>query len=270
MTFNGPRRQLTLLDCVSIILGIVIGAGIYETTPLIAAALPGPVTFMLVWLLGGLLSLAGALCYAELATTYPGEGGDYLYLRRAYGGVAGFLFAWMEFWVVQPANIGAMAFIFARYWGQLVPSQSGGGGLLAAATAVIILTLMNVLGVRGGKYTQNALTAAKVAGLAAVIAAGFLAPGTRAEDAGAPLIEPDPGLALILVLFAYGGWRNISYVAAEVIEPDRNLLRALVRGVLGITIIYVAVNLAYLNVLGYAGTRASQSIATDVVTPLLG
>ncbi|MBI2994125.1 MAG: amino acid permease [Gammaproteobacteria bacterium] len=268
---SGPRRQLTLFDSVSIIVGIVIGAGIYQTTPLIAAALPGPLVFMAFWLLGGLVSLAGALCYAELATTYPGAGGDYLYLTRAFGRGAGFLFAWMHFWIVQPANIGALAFIFARYWWQLMPAQPDShGDLLAASAAVAVLTLINVSGVREGKYTQNVLTVAKVGGIAVVCLAGFLAPGAPGTQSSGPLTEPDPGLALILVLFAYGGWSNISFVAAEVIDPNRNLLRALLWGTIGITLIYVLVNLAYLDVLGYEGARSSQSIATDVVTPLLG
>ncbi|MBI2969256.1 MAG: amino acid permease [Gammaproteobacteria bacterium] len=267
-----PRRQLTLLDSSSIILGIVIGAGIYETTPLIAQSLPGAGMFMLFWLLGGLVSLAGALCYAELATTYPGEGGDYLYLGRACGARTGFLFAWMEFWVVQPANIGALAFIFARYWGQVVPSHAGTSGyLLSAGGPVLILTLINILGVRQGKYAQNLLTAVKVAGLAAVCLAGLLVSQRPATAAVGPVTGgTDPGIAMILVLFTYGGWRNISYVAAEVIDPTRNILRALVWGTLGITAIYLFVNLAYLHALGYAGAGASQSIARDVVTPLLG
>lgn len=269
-----PKRQLTLLDSISIIVGVVIGAGIYETVPSIAQSVSGPTTFMLVWLVGGLMTLVGALCYAELATAYPEEGGDYIYLTRAFGRRMGFLFSWMMFWVVRPANIGAMALIFAHYAAQFVPSPWTAGGLLPFATAAVLaLTAVNVLGVRSGKYTQNALTAVKVAGLAAVCGSGlvlaFLHESPPAAAAPATF-KPDLALAMILVLYTYGGWRNICFVAAEVIDPERNLLRSLFWGSVGVTLLYLLTNLAYLLALGFTGMAGTPSIAADVVSPLLG
>jgi amino acid transporter len=121
-----PRRQLTALDTTSIIVGIIIGAGIFETTPVVAANVPGPMALLGIWLAGGLVALVGALCYAELTTTYPRSGGDYVFLTRAYGRGTGFLFAWAEYWIVRPGNVGAMAYVFARYAHQLWPLGTSG------------------------------------------------------------------------------------------------------------------------------------------------
>ena len=170
-----PRRQLTLFDALSIIVGIVIGAGIYETTPLIAKSLAQPAWLIGIWVLGGLISLVGALCYAELATTYPEEGGDYIFLTRAYGSRMGFLFAWAGFWLVKPANIGAIAFIFARYAQKVMPLDLGNYNFIGyAIAAIIILTIVNICGVQSGKWTQNLLTTTKVLGLLMVAVVGLL------------------------------------------------------------------------------------------------
>ena len=268
-----PRPQLTLLDATCIIVGIVIGAGIYETTPLIAGAVTTPMWLILIWLLGGLLSLIGALCYTELTTHYPEEGGDYIFLTKAYGRRMGFLFAWAGFWLVRPANIGAIAFIFAHYAQQIVPLHGGGNEFtIYAGAAVIVLTLFNITGVQSGKWTQNVLTAAKVLGLLLVIAVGLLivVPPEPAVIDQRLLPESNFYLALILVLFTYGGWSNISYVAAEVIHPRENLLRSLVIGTVLITCIYTVVNLAFLRTLGMDGMSTSSAIASDMVEIAFG
>ena len=268
-----PKKQLTLIDALSIIVGIVIGAGIYETTPLIARSLAQPVWFIGFWILGGIISLIGALCYAELTTTYPEEGGDYVFLTRAYGRKMGFLFAWAGFWLVKPANIGAIAFIFARYAQQVLPLQLGAYDFIFyAITAIVILTIVNIAGVQSGKWTQNLLTLAKVLGLLMIIVIGLLIvmPNTHTTDQGRPFHETDIYLAMILVLFTYGGWSNISYVAAEVIEPQKNILRSLVFGTCLVTLIYVLINLAFLYALGITGMMNSSSIASDVVRLAFG
>lgn len=268
-----PRQQLTLFDATCIIVGIVIGAGIYETTPLIAGAVATPHWLILIWLLGGLLSLIGALCYAELATHYPEEGGDYVFLTRAYGRRMGFLFAWAGFWLVRPANIGAIAFIFAHYAQQIVALPATGNEfMIYAGATVIILTLFNITGVQSGKWTQNVLTAAKVLGLLLVIAVGLLivVPPEPAVTDQRLLPESNFYLALILVLFTYGGWSNISYVAAEVIHPRKNILRSLIIGTVSITGIYLLVNLAFLRTLGLDGMSASPANASDMVQITFG
>lgn len=269
-----PTRQLTLFDSVCIIVGIIIGAGIYRTTPDIASCVPSTSALVTVWLLGGLLSLLGGLCYAELATTYPHAGGDYVFLTRAYGRRMGFLFAWSELWIVRPGSIGMMAFIFAQYACELLPGLSRHSRIaemLLAGAAVTVLTFINVLGIREGKWTQNLLTTLKVLSLALIFFVGMvLVPGTSASageavQATAAPLESNFRLAMILVLFTYGGWNEMAYVAAEVKNPHRNILRALILGTLAVTAIYVLVTLAFTRGLGFDGVRASKAVASDLL-----
>src|SRR5437762_389498 len=215
---NDPQpiqAQLGLWDAVSIIIGIVIGAGIYETPPLIFKMVPGPWWGMGVWALGGLLSLAGALCYAELASTYPRSGGDYVYLTRAFGPWLGFLFGWAQLVVIRTGNIGMMAYVFADYairlwdFGQGEPRRLDATQVtfVYAVVAVTVLSVLNILGVVFGKGTQNVLTAAKVLGLGGILVAGFLSPA----GVSAPVKESNGvslGLAMVLVLYTYGGWND--------------------------------------------------------------
>jgi basic amino acid/polyamine antiporter, APA family len=261
------RRQLSLWDATSIIVGIIIGSGFYAESANVAAAAASPGGLLLVWVLGGLLSLIGALCYAELATTYPRDGGDYVFLTRAFGRHVGFLFAWCGFWIVRPGNVAAMAFVFAQYAGQLRPLGKH-GFLLYAAGSVAVLSVMNILGFRSGKWTQNLLTGAKVLGLAAVFAVGLTAAPptqTAAMLATTAARVPDFNYALILVFFAYGGWNDVSYVAAELRDPRRNILRALVCGTMLVTLIYLVGNVAFLKAMGYEGFATSHAAAADVM-----
>jgi basic amino acid/polyamine antiporter, APA family len=270
---GSPKQQLSLLDAVSIIIGIVIGVGIYETSPVIAASVTTPVWLILIWLIGGVLSMVGALCYAELATAYPEEGGDYVYLTKAWGRRMGFLFAWAGFWMVRPANIGAIAFIFAHYAQQIMPLRFGHSDLtIYAASLVILLTLVNIIGVKSGKWLQNIMTAAKIFGLLMIITIGLLisSTGNTVVTDSISHSESNLYLAFILVLFTYGGWSNISYVAAEVVQPGKNILRSLVMGTLVITVIYVVINLAFLRTLGMEGMSNSQAIASDMMYITLG
>ncbi|MDB6121704.1 MAG: amino acid transporter [Pedosphaera sp.] len=264
------RDHLSLWDTVSIVIGIVIGAGIYETAPLIFKSVSSPAMALGVWALGGLLSLIGALCYAELASTYPRSGGDYVYLTKAYGPWAGFLFGWSQLAVIMTGGIGMMAYVFATYAMKL--SDFGPASQCAfAAAAVVILTLTNILGMAFGKKTQNALTALKVIGLGGILFAGFFwsKPGMMASSATLPP-QSSFGLAMILVLYTYGGWNDAAFVAAEVSNKRRNIPRALILGTLSITAIYLLVNGAYLTGLGFEGARQSQAIASDVLQQLFG
>ncbi len=276
-----PERQLTLFDSSCIIVGIIIGAGIYETSPLVAGNVSGAGWLIGVWLLGGLLSLIGALCYAELATAYPKEGGDYVYLTRAFGRAPGFLFAWAQLWVVRPGSIGAMAYVFARYANQLWPLGEDDRRLTAlmgyAVAAVVVLTGINILGVREGKWTQNVLTTTKVLGLVAICVAGLcfsaaeVLPVPAAEAAGGTEFDLARfGFAMILVLFTYGGWNEMAYVGAEVRNPNKNILRALVLGTLAVMVIYLLVTLAFVHALGLEGIRNSHAVASDMLQLGLG
>ena len=268
---EGPTRQLSLLDSTSIIVGIIIGSAIYKSAPDVAGAVPNAAWLVGVWMLGGVLSLVGALCYAELATCYPQEGGDYVYLTRALGRWLGFLFAWAQFWVVRPGSIGALAYVFADYANQLFPLGKGSHATLVyAAGSIVILTGVNILGVREGKWTQNLLTVAKVAALVALIGGGvFLAPARGAAAAAVP-VKFDYRFAMILVLFAYGGWNEMAYVGAEVRPRRRTSSAALVLGTSAVAVIYVLVNLAMLHALGLSGMRSSPVVAADVLHRAIG
>ena len=271
-TDPSPRRRLTLLDTTSIIVGIIIGAGFFETTPQVARGVGSLWATLVVWVAGGLIALAGAVCYAELTAAWPRDGGEYVYLTRAFGRRTGFVFAWAWFWVVRPGNLGAMAYVFARYADELLPLPLGRYAFGAYAVgAVVVLTAVNALGVQTGKWTQNLLTAAKVAGLLAVFATGLLLaappeslPPTQDAVAAAPTVA-GLYLAMILVLFTYGGWNDMSYVADEVRDPDRNLLRGLVLGTVAVVAIYLVGNVVFARALGFQQFAASEAIAADVM-----
>jgi len=261
----GPKKELSLFDSTCIIVGIIIGVGIYETAPVVAASMGGWQGALGIWLVGGVLALTGALCYAELASAYPQDGGDYVYQSRAYGSWAGYLFGWSQLAVVRPADIALMSFVFARYFGLLFSSRPD-GGLFYAAAVVVVLTIINILGVKQGKWAQNILTVIKTAGLIGIITAGLTAPGTPSSQAPASAVAMGGlELALILVLFTFGGWNEMAYVAAEVKAPRRNIVRALVIGTTVVTVLYLLVNGAFLYALGYEGMSASQAVAVDTV-----
>jgi len=289
-----PERRLSLIDTTSMIVGIIIGSGLYETTPVIAGNVPSAAWLVGGWLLGGVFALIGSLCYAELATAYPADGGDYVFLTRAFGRIVGFLFAWAQLWVIRPGSIGAMAYVFGRYATQLYPfsplamTLRGDTTLtitsftIYAAGAVAIISAINILGVREGKWTQNILTLSKLVGLAIVVIVGLTSTGPAPAPAPVPELALDSavaaasqastnlGLALILIVFTYGGWNDIAYVAAEVRSPERNILRALLLGVLAVATVYLAVNLAFLHALGRSGIAASDAVAADVCSLALG
>lgn len=262
-----PARQLTLLDSVCLIVGIIVGVGIYQVAPDIAKGTQSAVALLGVWLLAGVLSFCGALGYAELATAYPQDVGDYAYLSRAYGRWAGFLFGWLQLVVVRPGDIAVMAFAFATYAVPLYsPAGTGASSemtKLYACLAVAVLTLINILGVRQGKWTQNVLTFIKVAGLVTIVAVALA--GERAGDVPAGQGSLPLSVAFILALFTFGGWNEIAYVAAEVVNPRRNITRALIFGTAAVTLLYLAINAAFLFALGYGGLRGSSAVAADAV-----
>ncbi|MGD9418377.1 MAG: APC family permease [Verrucomicrobiota bacterium JB025] len=267
-----PAKALSLFDSTNIIVGIIIGVGIYRMAPEVAQGAHSGTGVLLLWTLGGLISLCGALGYAELASAWPRHGGDLVYLSKAYGDRAGFLFGWAQLTIIRPGDIAVMAFAFVTYGLPLLglppEAESGWSGRLLAAAAVAVLTAINMLGVREGKFTQNLLTTLKLLGLAAIILIAFLGPGPATTPSATGTAIPW-SLALVFVLFTYGGWNEMAYVAAEVKNPDRNILRALVIGTLAVTILYLAVNAAFLHRLGFEGLKQSTTPAVDSVEPLL-
>lgn len=263
-----PKQELTLFDSTCLIVGIIIGAGVYQMAPDIAKGAGSAWGVLGIWLLGGLLSLCGALTYAELATTYPHEGGDYVYLSKAYGPWAGFLFGWAQFAIVRPGDIAVMAFAFATYARAIYePAGIPHMQQVYAVGATVLLTLINVLGVRQGKWTQNLLTVAKALGLLLVVGAAISGTPTRPTEAE---VEGFPySLALIFVLFAYGGWNEMAYVAAEVKDGRRNLGRALLLGTGAVVLLYLVLNGAFLYALGFEGLANSKAVAVDAVGTFL-
>lgn len=266
-THAPQKNQLSLWDAVSLIVGIVVATSIFQVPWLIFGSLNCIWAVLGIWAIGGALSLIGAFCYAELATTYPRSGGDYVYLTQAYGPFVGFLFGWSHLAGILTGSIGALAFVFATYGTQFFgqdPTREYGFALVA----VVGLSLLNVFGIVAGKRTQNLLTILKILGLGGVIVVGIgwgLREGVAWEPASVPEgFQRNWGLALILVLYAFGGWNDASFVAAEVRNRDRNLPLALLGGVGVITVIYLLVNLGYVMGLGYDGVSQSQAPAAAV------
>lgn len=272
------KPQLGLWDTVSIIIGIVIGASVYKTPPVIFNNVSSPWVGMGAWALGGFLSLVGAFCYAELATTYPRSGGDYVYLSRAFGSWAGFLFGWAQLAVILTSSIGLMGFVFGDYavelWGfQGDKHEKEMMAFAFAIAAITALTVLNIVGVVLGKVTQNFLSLAKVIGLGGIIVSGLFwsKPNVWSAESWNVSLPVDKGfgVALILVLYAYGGWNDAAFVAAD-LRDRRNISRALILGTAAVTLIYLAVNLAYIAGLGFDGVRQFRPVAADVLKEPLG
>ena len=263
---GGVKKELTLFDSTCIIVGIIIGAGIYQMAPDIAKGVSSWWAVPLIWIAGGILSLFGALGYAELATAYPKEGGDYVYLSRAYGRWAGFSFGWVQLVIVRPGDIAVMAFAFATYARAIydpLASMPAVSQRVFAGAAALILTIINIIGVKEGKWTQNLLTTVKALGLLFIAAVAVVSPHREVTEAS---FEPIPlSLAFILVLFTYGGWNEMAYVAAEVKDAKRNIVRALVLGTVSVIVLYLLVNSAFLYTLGFSGMAASKAVASDSI-----
>jgi len=269
-----PRPSLRRVDAIALIVGIVVGAGIFRAPSTVAANSTGELSLLLLWGLGGLVSLIGAMCYAELASTWPHAGGDYHYLRRALGDSPAFLFAWARLTVIPTGSIALLGFIFGDYASQLLPLGEHSSALYAALS-VVVLTGLNVAGVRLGTWTQNLLTVAVVAGLGFVIVAGlFFAPAAPspavAEAASTGPRHAAWGLAMVFVLLTYGGWNEAAYISSELRGGRRSIASALIWSLLAVTVLYLLANLAYLEGLGLAGMGRSEAVAADLLRNAVG
>jgi basic amino acid/polyamine antiporter, APA family len=265
-----PKQTFSVTDSIALIVGVVIGIGIFKTPSMIAANTGRTDVFFLAWLAGGIISLIGALCYAELATAYPHTGGDYHYLTRAFGRKVGFLFVWSRMTVIQPGSIAMLAFVFGDYLSQILPLGHSAHSLYAALS-IAILTTLNLMGTQKGKWTQNLLTAIKLIGLLSVVVVGMMFPSSPS-----PMVAADPnpgtsfGLAMVFVLLTFGGWNEAAYISAELHEVRRNMVRALLGGIGIITGIYLLMNLAYLRGLGLREMGQSEVVAADLIRRMLG
>jgi amino acid transporter len=254
----------------ALVVGTVVGAGIFRTPSLVGANASSEGTALLAWVVGGAISLIGALCYAELATTYPDAGGDYHFLARAYGRRLAFLYGWARVTVIQTGSIALLAFVIGDYASQVVPLGPAGSAVYAGL-AVAAATALNVLGLRHGKRAQNVLTAAEVLGLLLVVMAGLALSGPPAAAAAVPAAERSGfGLMMVFVLLTYGGWNEAAYLSAELRGSRRAIAGVLVWSIAVVTALYLLVNLAYLQGLGLSGMAASKAVAADLMERTLG
>jgi amino acid transporter len=266
-----PARTLTLSDAIAMVVGIVAGAGIFRAPSLVAANAGSEAAVVLAWAAGGVVALAGALCYAELASTYPSAGGEYHFLRKAYGGRLAFFLAWGRLAVIQTGSIALLAFVFGDYASRVVSLGPYSAAVYAGAI-VVLLTAINMAGVREGAATQKSLTVLEVVGIALIALLGLTLATPAAAPAPAPAAAPHAsaiGLMMVFVLLTYGGWNEAAYLSAE-LKGERTIVRALVASIGIITVLYLLVNVAYLRALGLAGTAQSEAVAADVVRLALG
>jgi len=265
-----PKPLVRVIDAVGLIVGIVIGAGIFSTPSIVAGNAASISSVYAAWILGGAMSLIGATVYAELATTYPNAGGDYYFLTRAFGRRLAFLFGWARMSVIQTGSITLFAFVVGDYLSQVV-SLGEFSPAIYATLVVVIMTGLNIIGVRQGTRTQNLLTAIQVLGMVLVISAGFMTTApTAAADTARASSSSSFGLMMVFVLFTYGGWNEAAYVSGELRDVRRNMARALILSVLVITALYVGINWAYLHGLGLGGVAGSRQVAADLVRKAFG
>jgi len=275
-TSTDLKRELGLFDAVMINAGTMIASAIFIVPATVAAAVHGTALMTLVWVIGGIVSLLGALSIAELAAAYPEAGGQYAYLREAYGTVWAFLYGWANFAVINTASIAAIAVGFARYIGFFTPLSEAAIRVIAVLS-IVGLTLLNCRGVRLGATTQNVLTTLKIGALVALIVTSFVLPGGAASHFH-PLrpsgtigqwIGPF-GVAMVGVLWAYDGWIETTYVGSEIMDPGKNLPRSIILSTLIVVALYVLASVAYVYVLSPAGVAGSALVASDAAKITMG
>jgi len=266
-----PKQLLKTVDVMALIIGIVIGAGIFSAPALVMANSASVEQMLLAWCIGGAISIAGALCYAELATSHPSAGGDYHFLRLAYGEKLAFLFAWARLTVIPTGSIALLGYVFGDYATQIY-SLGPYSSAWYAAGMVLVLTAINLIGLHSGKWTQNVLTLIEVAGVLFIIGAGlFLTPDVQPIALDSQTRDATNwGLILVFVMLTYGGWNEAAYVSAETVGPNKNLPRALFWSLAIVTVTYLLVNVAFVRVLGLDGAGESSAVAADMLRRLMG
>jgi APA family basic amino acid/polyamine antiporter len=267
-------RGLGVIDGSLIVVGSIVGAGIFLVSPYVAQHVRSPAAILGTWLLGGGVALAGALSSGELGGLYPRSGGEYVYLREAYGPAFGFLSGWMSFWIAFPGSIATLAAGFGATLAPMLGLRGAHAPVGIGAAAIAILTLVNALGLSPGKWTQNVLSAAKLIAFAALLALGLLFPHHAAGSGLAPFFVPgDTGHgiaeALVPVLFAYSGWNAATYVSGEMRDPTRSLGRALALGTSLCIVLYLLINAVYLRAMPI-DVLARTSEPARVAATLLG
>ena len=275
-----PRR-LGLWSAIAVLVGTTIGSGIFRSPAGVADKLPGPLPLMTVWVVGGIFSLCGALTLAELAGALPETGGHYVYIREGWGRLPAFLYGWAELIIIRAAALGAISLTFAEYLLRGLgydPAQTPYNSYAhwVAALALALMATINILGLRWGSLVQNVTTIAKYGGLLFIVALAFAIGLPRTGGHFTPAAPAGSfsvgafGLALVSVLWAFDGWGDLSKVGGEVANPRQNLPKAIVLGTLGVVVIYLLANLAYLSVLSVDEIRGARLVAADVALRLVG
>jgi APA family basic amino acid/polyamine antiporter len=256
-----------------IVIGGIIGAGIFINPYIVAQRLDSPALVLAAWAAGGAIAIAGALTFAELGSLFPRAGGQYVYLRDAFHPLAGFLYGWALLLMIEGGAIAAVAIVFAQYTLAFLGRE--GGSLPLAMAAIVVLAVVNYFGVKPGSRLLNVFVVLKVAALALLIAAGLLVPVEPAASAAA--VAPSStflpiafGSALIAIMFSYGGWQSLNYVAEEMERPQRDLPVAMITGIMVVVAVYLLINVVYLKALGHGGLAATQTPASDTAGALLG
>jgi amino acid transporter len=271
-----PRPGLSALDGAAIVVGIVVGVGLFRAPPVVAANVPNEAAYMAAWAAGGLVAIVGGLCYAELGAAFPSVGGEYRYLQRAFGRPLAVLFAWARGAVIQTGAIAVVAFAYADYAQQLVPLGEGGPAI-HAALAVAALTALNLAGRAGAVGLQRMLSLALV--LALVVVVPLVAAGVEFGLLPAPPRPPSAepgnasgalGLAMVFVLLTYGGWNEAAYLGEDLRDPARDTARVIILGLVAVAAVYLIVNLAFLSVLGLDGLRAAEAVGADLMRAAVG
>jgi APA family basic amino acid/polyamine antiporter len=272
----GYRRELSLADVTLLVVGCIIGAGIFFTPQGVAASAASDGAILAVWGLGGLAALAGALVLAELAALFPRAGGMYVFLRATYGPLPAFLQGWAITLIIAPGALAVVATVFASHLLELLPALRPLRAEGLASAVLVLLTLVNVAGVRWGSATQGVFSLGKLGALLLLIGAGLAFPGPRAAAPERPEMSLGPGgaaglaAALVPILFTYGGWQNATFVAGEVRRPQRTVPLAMLIGTLIVIAVYVLVNAAYLRVLEPAAIAGEKLFASRAAELALG
>lgn len=270
---QGLKREISGFDAAMIVVSGVIGGGIFFTPAVVAQRLPSAPLILAAWAMGALISYAGALTYAELAARYPEAGGHYAYIRNAFGRLWGFLYGWMLLLIIATGALASLALAFAGYLSAYVPLTVMQQKLVAIFL-IIALSVINVFGVKPGARTTTILTVIKVASFALLIVLGLVVtpsqpPSFAVEAPPTPMLVAF-GMALVPILFSFGGWQQLNFMAGEVRDAKRRIPAALALGVGVVGIVYVGFNIVYLRALGPAGMAASNALAADAGTALLG
>ncbi len=264
MTDAKPQPILRVIDIISLIVGTVVGAGIYKSPALVAGALSSPGLIMAAWIAGGVASIIGALCYVELATSYPSFGGEFHFIGRAFGNNVAFVYAWARSIVILPAAIALFAVTLGDYLTPVLPLGPH-SPTVWAMLMIVLLSGLNALGVRPARNAQNVFALIEVGTVIAIVIAGLVGHGHTAPTlVSSPVGGGGLGFALIFVLLTYGGWNEAAYVSAEVADNRHGILRGVLYGLGTVTLLYLLINAAYLWGLGHAGVAHSTAPAADL------